>query len=503
MTLTLSEKSVLTNYADKRDLKNGKIHVDDINKDFILIASYSNSINGYQGYAYQDKKDNKIYVVHAGSNDISDLKKIFTEESLKDWGITDVQLVMNNIPSQFYSAKYFLDSVRHTYNNDTNANMEQLGQSLGGTLANMLGMLRENENMKIECFNTLGAAKMEKVLKKLGYELSEDYSNINNYFYANEKISTLKTQIGNVYVSDYIETEHPAFHNLATHQKHDLDYKKVDLDSFNDKTIFNRIKTYADLVEVKKHPEKFLIKKAVDFVKTVKENSKYKIGIEENEYVVQKGDTLSGIAQKCGITEEELLTLNPWLAERYTEVGSSVLIHPDERLYLPQGVKPDFKIPEINKIYSPKQKNETMPKRPESEDLVTPTGFAAPLSDSGNAEEASKAENNPADQPAIEKEVSGYKSIFSPDYEAPVSERWQLELVRKAEKHAEEYLRKSAEKRAQAAAQAEEARRQAQLRYRRQAEDRRRKLAEDFEEYFRTRLDDFIIRMGFDMHDYN
>ena len=74
--------------------------------------------------------------------------------------------------------QYFLDYVRKNFNNNSNENIEQIGQSLAGTLVCMLGMLEENNNIPSTAFNTLGAKSMEQILKKSGYELSENYNNL-------------------------------------------------------------------------------------------------------------------------------------------------------------------------------------------------------------------------------------------------------------------------------------------------------------------------------------
>lgn len=124
MSITLQGKALLTVYADRYDISVGDT-VTISGEQFILLDTYSNSINGYQGYAYKSLNDGKIYVVHAGSNDLSNPSNWLTVESGNDWIKTDGELVLNILPSQFYSAKMFIDSIKQNYNNNTNNNIEQ------------------------------------------------------------------------------------------------------------------------------------------------------------------------------------------------------------------------------------------------------------------------------------------------------------------------------------------------------------------------------------------
>ena len=106
MSISISEKAELTIFADTHDVKEGQSYQIG-NSTYTLIKSYSNSDNGYQGYAYR-ANDGKIYVVASGSYDVPNFENIFTSDAYKDWFKTDGELVNGILPSQFYSAKYFL-----------------------------------------------------------------------------------------------------------------------------------------------------------------------------------------------------------------------------------------------------------------------------------------------------------------------------------------------------------------------------------------------------------
>ena len=103
----------------------------------------------------------------------------------------------------------------------------------------------------------------------------------------------------------------------------------------------------------------------INDIKTLVEPTILYGSVEENEYVknitinqklenstttysVKSCDTMFGIANRFGVSEEELIEANPWLADRYSDDKSFVLLLPNEHLLIPTGVDPmsyliDFK----------------------------------------------------------------------------------------------------------------------------------------------------------------
>lgn len=61
---------------------------------------------------------------------------------------------------------------------------------------------------------------------------------------------------------------------------------------------------------------------------------------EENTYVIKPGDTVWALAQRYGLTPEEMVELNPWLGDRFSDDGSYALIRPGEHLLIPGGKSP-------------------------------------------------------------------------------------------------------------------------------------------------------------------
>ena len=61
------------------------------------------------------------------------------------------------------------------------------------------------------------------------------------------------------------------------------------------------------------------------------------INQETIKYTIKKGDTIWDICRQYGITQDELLKMNPWLEERFSQDKTFVLIRPDEKLLIPNG----------------------------------------------------------------------------------------------------------------------------------------------------------------------
>lgn len=130
-----------------------------LGENYTLIDFYCNADNGYQGYAYKNNVTNEIVVVHAGSNDISNKANWLTTETGNDWLGTNGRILINKVPSQFLSADFFLESVK---SKNANSTIVQTGQSLGGSLSQMLGMLDKNKDILSYCYNPLGTAKLRE-----------------------------------------------------------------------------------------------------------------------------------------------------------------------------------------------------------------------------------------------------------------------------------------------------------------------------------------------------
>jgi hypothetical protein len=60
-----------------------------------------------------------------------------------------------------------------------------------------------------------------------------------------------------------------------------------------------------------------------------------------SEYVVQSGELLSTIAEKCGVTVEVIVSMNPTLDPNNIQVGQTILIPPPGTGFTPTAIPPD------------------------------------------------------------------------------------------------------------------------------------------------------------------
>ena len=203
-----------------KEQKEPKLHnFENKNNPFLLIDKTSTE-SGYQGYVYENELNGEIIVVHNGSETIA--LGANKSEIKKDWLETDfVAFALKVIPDQFYDSNIFLNKVKRKY---ADKKIVQVGQSLGGFLAELNGCLEDNKDIETYTYNSLGAANLMPKLVKAGYKLSNDYSNIKNYTYKNEQIAKLKPHIGDLYVANYKETQGLKYHSIEAHQENDLNY---------------------------------------------------------------------------------------------------------------------------------------------------------------------------------------------------------------------------------------------------------------------------------------
>ena len=163
-----------------------------------LIDYYINSDNGYAGYAFQEEGTDNIIVVHAGSANV-DWSSFETPSQVydfyNDWIKTNIGgLGTGTIPSQFESADFFMTKMNN-YCKSNNLELSSIGQSLGGSLNQGLGMLDKYKDIEFINYNPFGMKHLSNKLVEKGYQLSNNYSNITNLIAQNEPLSKLFEQV--------------------------------------------------------------------------------------------------------------------------------------------------------------------------------------------------------------------------------------------------------------------------------------------------------------------
>lgn len=172
-----------------------KIDIDGTVVEFKQVGNLS-SKSGYHGRAYQNLSTGEIVVVHEGSQDLSHNVLQNWDKVVSDWGVTNTTLAAGFIPEQFYDAFNFLNDVIAEIQGAT---IIQDGQSLGGTLAQMLGSLEVYKDIETIAFNPYGSKCLQDNLEDAGFFLSDDNSNITNYCTNSEIVTNLREQVGDTY----------------------------------------------------------------------------------------------------------------------------------------------------------------------------------------------------------------------------------------------------------------------------------------------------------------
>lgn len=120
---------------------------------------------------------------------------------------------------------------------------------------------------------------------------------------------------------------------------YDFYSKKIkDIKYDNDSGNLNINTTIEDMDSLKKITEPYILYGSVEenhYINNVIINQE--VGDQTNTYHVKTGDTMGDIANRFGVTQEELIEANPWLSDRYSEDKSFALIRPDEQIIIPEG----------------------------------------------------------------------------------------------------------------------------------------------------------------------
>lgn len=118
----------------------------------------SNPGNGYQAVVFENLETGEIIVSHRGSE---------FDEFTKDWITTDGALLTGALNNQFTNARKLTQYVRAMF---PNAPIGQTGHSLGGWLAQMVGMANGQKAVSIDAPGALDQIRlMDYILAKDGF----------------------------------------------------------------------------------------------------------------------------------------------------------------------------------------------------------------------------------------------------------------------------------------------------------------------------------------------
>lgn len=332
-----------------------------------LLEIKNNTQTGYQGYLYQNLETGELYIVHSGSQSLdpgdAPLSDQNRSEVMNDY-INNVvySWATGDIPPQFEDAYNFLREVQSNpqYANCTKI---QIGQSLGGELAQLTGACYLFKDIETITFNAVGAGLLLDKLAQYGTEntefittLSGDYSNISNYRYEEEFVTTIAPHIGNVYTTKVYTNNANGLnkiHNMELYITND----NLEFMLSNDPAILAVLQSIGASVTTSlvNGNLAFIIQPQAEFSisdiytaistldpvfnQTATEQStviKGYVSIDNIIYDIKQGDTVLSICQKYGLTYDELIDANPWLADRFSDDMKFALIKPEEQLYIPE-----------------------------------------------------------------------------------------------------------------------------------------------------------------------
>lgn len=154
------------------------------------VLSIDGGYDGMQAVAYGlDSDGDEIYeeivIAYRGS------------DSGVDWGVSDLQIALGQVPSQLSDALAFYDLIEDEASTSDETTITITGHSLGGSLAEMIGALDDYKDVNVDTYNSYGTQHLLDDLSRQGEKLSSDYSNINNYGDGEDLVYRASDHIGN------------------------------------------------------------------------------------------------------------------------------------------------------------------------------------------------------------------------------------------------------------------------------------------------------------------
>lgn len=121
------------------------------------------------------------------------------EGIVRDWGISDFNMVIGKLPLQFLDFYNYVKTVKSS----TDYKIYMTGHSLGGSIVQLLCALDENKDISAYTYNAYGIKHLLEILEKQGFCINSCFDNINNFSVSVDLVSNHNEHIGNVYVIKY------------------------------------------------------------------------------------------------------------------------------------------------------------------------------------------------------------------------------------------------------------------------------------------------------------
>lgn len=148
------------------------------NKDEYLkeVKTIRSGSKGFKAKIFKNKKSKKYVICFCGTNDLIDIKN-------------DIELFFSIKPGQYKKAQKLIKNLKKDFGIDIGQIEMITGHSLGGSLAQLIGSMKEYSHIKVVTFNAYGTAKIRSFERK--------GENITNYISENDIIATIEKHIGN------------------------------------------------------------------------------------------------------------------------------------------------------------------------------------------------------------------------------------------------------------------------------------------------------------------
>ncbi|MCR5260983.1 MAG: DUF2974 domain-containing protein [Candidatus Gastranaerophilales bacterium] len=195
---TLAAKLADFSYYDFEKLNNGDlIFGDSLLADWRFYQSENVSDKLKESvFCAVNKILKQIYIVFRGSEP----SFLDIEQFLKDWCVSDLKMLFGQLPLNFEEFFGYVEEIKKEF---SDYEIMMTGHSLGGSVAQLIGAVKENENIKTYTFNAFGTKQLGKCLEEKQIEMNYNPENIKNFRVESDVVSNRTEHFGAVYTVEY------------------------------------------------------------------------------------------------------------------------------------------------------------------------------------------------------------------------------------------------------------------------------------------------------------